>query len=481
VDLVQQSQHLFMDEQPEPSLGNESLAVPPLGMEAKDTMLHEALQELTGSYVEMCRRRLQEEQVSPEQLLLGLRKLVGALEELHELIPQAKLMQRATRAAEQLAKHSMDAQLSALQERLAAQVSELQGTEGSRTQSGPALQEQLHAAGNAIANHVRDSLAASSPLLVPLCQLLGLRADGMAKHLVARLYTALLSLAKASLEPSAPAGGLLVRAGLCLQMVSTGVAQVPAMLKAQLAPHGLGGAALGFDQASMTREMQASADALLERFVEMQAQKLSLEVSERMQAADWMHCSPPQQVTTLVERTMVELRAMQTLATQVLPGDPIRSLLPQGPFPAASSTIQLLQQRSQQTATSSTAIQKDLQRMFARKISFSTDALGAAAGGKASVLSMVTHVTKLTLKTLVEEVRLATFSRAGFQQLQVDCGMLRWVLPACVDDEGSVLALLDEALISCQERCLDPAVLEHGAVEALCEAKRKELAVGRLA
>jgi len=313
---------------------------------------------------------------------------------------------------------------------------------------------------------------------MPLCQLLGLRADGMAKHLVARLYAALLSLAKATLEPSAPASGLLVRAGLCLQMVSTGVAQVPAMLKAQLAPHGLGGAALGFDQASMTREMQSSADALLERFVEVQAQKLSLAISQRMQMTDWLHCSPPHEVTSLVDRTMAELRAMQRLATQVLPGDPVRSLLPQGPFPSASSTIQLLQQRSQQlAASSSTAIQKDLQRMFARKISFSTEALSAAGGGKASVPSMVTHVTKLTLKTLVEEVRLATFSRAGFQQLQVDCAMLRWVLPPCVDDEGSVLALLDEALISCQERCLEPAVLEHGAVEALCEAKRKALIV----
>ena len=82
--------------------------------------------------------------------------------------------------------------------------------------------------------------------------------------------------------------------------------------------------------------------------------------------------------------------------------------------------------------------------------------------------------------TLVEEVRFASFSTAGFQQLQVDCGMLRWVLPPLVDDEGSVVALLDEALISCQERCLEPLVLEHGTIEALCEAKRKQLAHGPL-
>ena len=122
------------------------------------------------------------------------------------------------------------------------------------------------------------------------------------------------------------------------------------------------------------------------------------------------------------------------------------------------------------------AIQKDLQRMFARKISFSTGAFGGGGGGKVTVASMLTHVCKLTLKTLVEEVRLGTFSRAGLQQLQADCAMLRWVLSPSVDDEGSVQALLDEALISCQERCLDPVLLEHAAVEDLCERKRRDLA-----
>ena len=119
--------------------------------------------------------------------------------------------------------------------------------------------------------------------------------------------------------------------------------------------------------------------------------------------------------------------------------------------------------------------------MFARKISFSTGAFGGASGGKASVGSMLTHVTKLTLKTLVEEVRLSTFSRSGFQQLQVDCAMLRWVLPSCVDDEAAVLALLDEVLISCQERCLDTVAVDATAVEQLCQAKRQSLAAGSLA
>ena len=114
--------------------------------------------------------------------------------------------------------------------------------------------------------------------------------------------------------------------------------------------------------------------------------------------------------------------------------------------------------------------------MFARKISFSSGAFGGVgSGGKASVTGMLTHVSKLTLKTLVEEIRLGTFSRNGFQQLQLDCAMLRWILPPCVEDEGSVLALLDEALISCQERCNDATPLEHASLETLCDAKRSEL------
>ena len=44
-----------------------------------------------------------------------------------------------------------------------------------------------------------------------------------------------------------------------------------------------------------------------------------------------------------------------------------------------------------------------------------------------------------------------------------------------VEDEGAVLALLDEALISCQERCLDAVAVEHAKLEELCQEKRRQL------
>ena len=467
IELHEEWQGLFMRERPPPALESAD-AAPALTESEKEEMELEAMHELVGGFIEMCRRSLAQEGTAPSRLLGGIRQLVASLEPLHELVPNAKLMQRATRAAEALAKRSMDDELGRLHEGLAALV-------GTLREAGGSLPTQLSEAGAQMARLVQEALSSVAPLLVPLCGLLGLRADGMAKHLVSKLYAAILSVAKACDEPTPDAGTVLVRAGFCLQMVAVGVPQVPAMLKAQLSSHGLGGAALGFDSAAMSREMQRVVDSLLERFVEMQAQQLSLEVSRRMHSTNWLTCPPPRDVTHLVEATMLQLRRMASLASQVLPGEPPRSLLPSTPFPTASSLVQLAPQRSRgaDAGGASSLIQKDLQRMFARKVSFTTPIFGA--GGKPSVSAMLTHVAKLTLKTLVEEVRLATFSRAGFQQVQLDCAMLRWVLPPVVDDDGAISSLLDEALISCQERCFDCVAVEHSVMEALCEAKRKEL------
>ena len=202
----------------------------------------------------------------------------------------------------------------------------------------------------------------------------------------------------------------------------------------------------------------------------MPTQAFSLEIAAARHATDWLACPPPREVDPFVEQLLGRLRAMQSLAAQVFPGEAVRPLLPQGPFPVSSPALQLVDQRSRQQG--SHAIQKDMQRMFARKISLEVT---LAMGDKAILSRMLTHVVKLTLKTLVEEVRLGTYGRAGFQQLQVDCGMLRWVLPACVDDEGAVLALLDEAIISCQDRCVEIAAVEHSVLEGLCERKRQQL------
>lgn len=57
----------------------------------------------------------------------------------------------------------------------------------------------------------------------------------------------------------------------------------------------------------------------------------------------------------------------------------------------------------------------------------------------------MTTIVKLCLKSLQEFVRLQTFNRSGFQQIQLDIQYLRNTLKEFVDDEAAMDFLLDEA------------------------------------
>lgn len=238
--------------------------------ERKELMLLEALKELFAALVEICRRRLSEEDAEPLYLLQALRELMIVLDPVDTLMPQANVLGRANQIAEGLAQRAVDTQLDILQNRLGCVVKQLAAPTDDGAANSEQLQEQLQGAAATVVACVQDALHDSAPLIVPLCELLNLRADGMAKHLIAGLHSSLHDVARTALEPAPHVRGVLLCAGLCLHMASSGVSQVPAMLKELFAPHGLGGAALSFDTASMLNEMALAADQLLQRFVGMQ-------------------------------------------------------------------------------------------------------------------------------------------------------------------------------------------------------------------
>lgn len=55
-------------------------------------------------------------------------------------------------------------------------------------------------------------------------------------------------------------------------------------------------------------------------------------------------------------------------------------------------------------------------------------------------------VVKLCLKSLQEFVRLQTFNRSGFQQIQLDIQFLRTPTREAVEDEAAIDFLLDEVI-----------------------------------
>lgn len=85
--------------------------------------------------------------------------------------------------------------------------------------------------------------------------------------------------------------------------------------------------------------------------------------------------------------------------------------------------------------------------------------------------SVISTVLKLCLKSLQEFVRLQTFNRSGFQQIQLDMEFLKTSLKEFVDDEAAISFLLKEVNNAAHERCLDPIPLEPPILDKLINAK----------
>lgn len=134
-------------------------------------------------------------------------------------VAQAKLLQRAAHVAEGLGEHELDRILAMMGQSLTSTVLSL-----TAARDEP-LSKTLGAIVAKISELTQEALLQTSPLILPLCELLSLRADGMARHLVKRMYSSLAEVATVARAPTPEPSGVLLRAGLCLQMVNTGVAQ----------------------------------------------------------------------------------------------------------------------------------------------------------------------------------------------------------------------------------------------------------------
>jgi hypothetical protein len=69
-------------------------------------------------------------------------------------------------------------------------------------------------------------------------------------------------------------------------------------------------------------------------------------------------------------------------------------------------------------------------------------------------VSVLTGIVKITLKTLLECIRLKTFSKYGLQQIQVDCHYLQLYLWRFVNDEKYDFILFEAPKYSLAKPCL---------------------------
>jgi len=92
-----------------------------------------------------------------------------------------------------------------------------------------------------------------------------------------------------------------------------------------------------------------------------------------------------------------------------------------------------------------------------------------------SANSVLAGIVKIGLKTMLECVRLRTFGRNGYQQIQVDIHFMRIVLWSLLGKNGPVDVLLSEVEQSVVERCTDPTPMEQPIIAKICEDKLQKL------
>eukprot|EP00088_Acartia_fossae_P012119 TRINITY_DN16216_c0_g1_i3.p1 TRINITY_DN16216_c0_g1~~TRINITY_DN16216_c0_g1_i3.p1 ORF type:complete len:783 (+),score=196.71 TRINITY_DN16216_c0_g1_i3:323-2350(+) len=208
--------------------------------------------------------------------------------------------------------------------------------------------------------------------------------------------------------------------------------------------------------------MASTSQLLLERYVQVESGDLSVLLGKSVEARDWLSSVEPRSVRAVMKRIVEDVNLIDSQVGQLYEegnkkprsGESTRRL---GGASRARSVFSNYGNLDSSLAT-------NIQKLFSERIDFFTPV-------KPTKVSVLTLIIKLGLKTLLECVRLKTFSKYGLQQIQVDCHYLQLHLWKFVQDEDVVHHLLDEIMYSAVLRSLHqpPVLMEASVVEVICD------------
>lgn len=224
-----------------------------------------------------------------------------------------------------------------------------------------------------------------------------------------------------------------------------------------------------FVPAEICRIFRSSSESFLHLYIKMRTQKISLLLKKRFTAPNWVKHKEPREVHMFVDLLLHELEEIRTEVKQILPeGLTHKHRRNNSNGSTTSSRSNPLRDdklsRSNTQKARSQLLESHLAKLFKQKMEIFTKV-------EHTQESVVTTIVKLSLKSLQEFVRLQTFNRSGFQQIQLDIHFLKTTLKDIAEDEAAVDFLLDEVIVSSAERCLDAIPLEPPVMDRLVQAK----------
>ncbi|MFQ6670052.1 hypothetical protein Gotur_035088 [Gossypium turneri] len=190
---------------------------------------------------------------------------------------------------------------------------------------------------------------------------------------------------------------------------------------------------------------QLGGEKLLHHYINIRTRRVSTLLRKRFTTPNWVKHKEPREVHMFVDLFLQELKAVDSEVKQILPEGLLRK-----------------HQRSDSNGSTNSS----------RSNALLDDKMSRMNGVSLSLQESVeTTIVKLCLKSLQEYVRLQTFNRSGFQQIQLDIHFLRTLLKENIEAEEAIDFLLDEVIVAASERCLDPIPLEPPILDKLVQVK----------
>ncbi|XP_022757894.1 vacuolar protein sorting-associated protein 51 homolog isoform X2 [Durio zibethinus] len=267
------------------------------------------------------------------------------------------------------------------------------------------------------------------------------------------------------------AGLVLVLAQLSVFIEQTAIPRITEEIAASFS----GGGARGYENGpafvpgEICRIFRSAGEKLLHHYINMRTQKVSTLLRKRFTTPNWVKHKEPREVHMFVDLFLQESKAIGCEVNQILPQGHLRKhRRSDSNGSTTSSRSNPLRDdkmsRSNTQRARSQLLETHLAKLFKQKVEIFTKV-------EHTQESVITTTVKLCLKSLQEFVRLQTFNRSGFQQIQLDIQFLRTPLKESVEDEAAIDFLLDEVIVAASERCLDPIPLEPPILDRLIQAK----------
>nr|CAB3267646.1 vacuolar protein sorting-associated protein 51 homolog [Phallusia mammillata] len=452
--------------------------------EVANTKLLSFVQDLLETYFALVEKRLMLDKRSRDNALIvrALDRFFRRLQATTNLLPNVNIMKLGGEIIVKVAKARCEHYQLALKEFFTDCLTDarhaISAPKGKSNQSHPNLLDLVNSTASAILNQIKSVLADVQLFTVRDINFSAMTyfrrefccddvREVVIVHFIRYISETLLSFCDSSnlsKTTTPPPALLLLLSRLCRDFEQSTVAYVLTLTDEQfMIPSRDKTSQVG----DLTTEMGETAHKLLEAYVQYSGLSLSRMIRTSIEARDWLKCVEPRQVRAVMRRVVEEV----TQSDQQ-----VGYLYEEGVRTARSSDsskrthpVSVSRQRERShwgayapSSTMDNSLLSNIQKLFSERV----DVFGPVEFSRTSIL---TGVVKIALKTLLECVRLKTFSKFGLQQLQVDCHYLQLYLWRFVSDENIVHGLLDEVIASCVHRCVEPTVMEPSVIDVICE------------